>query len=41
MTGIEPRYVDKFRYTPIYRLPRNQSYEITGDAYFEKLKRME
>lgn len=43
MTWIEPRYVDKFRYTPIYKLPKiqNQAHEITGDVYFEKLKRME
>lgn len=43
MNGMEPRYVDKFRYTPIYTLPtvKDTAFEMSGDAYSEKLRSLE
>lgn len=42
MSWVEPRYVDKFRYTPIYRIPQvtDPNFEISWNQYFEKLLKM-
>lgn len=42
MRGVEPRYVDKFRYTPIYKIPQitDPNFEISWNQYFQKLLEM-
>jgi hypothetical protein len=42
MTGVQPRYVDKFRYTPVYVADRitGPQYSAPGAEYFKKLNGM-